>query len=40
MIVDEYPVATSWNITLDGGVYLLKIENGEKQMVKKLLLYR
>lgn len=40
MIVDEYPVATSWNITLDGGVYLLKIENEEKQMVKKLLLYR
>ena len=40
MIVDEYPVATSWNITLDGGIYLLKIENGEKQMVKKLLLYR
>lgn len=40
MIVDECPVATSWHVSLEGGVYLLKIESGEKQTVKKLLLYR
>lgn len=40
VVVDELVSASSWSVALESGLYLLKIDNGENLVTKKVLLSR